>query len=443
MSATSQARLSGSNTHNQRQRSQSRSRVSDSKKQLPRQDSKQPPKKQRPRQDVESNIKTLYSLASDNIKNKTANFIGTDQDGNILYYPKDPSVDKLKGVIFNKTRKTVCNNIPHIFEESYENQNIVNLNLDQNLSQYSIHPLIEGSCVRVWCDPEVYQNPTKQKNDSKQQILSERKWHQSTNRYIDGKGSNWKNQALNIENYLPAETDYNNFLAKLDPDYIYYFWISKDEESKNIVSYNGDAQCYFIFAQHRTFDKTIKDYSFKVVPNVKLEDFESLPSCDGYKCFDDIKKMIDTYQSELTTNYKKYLNSKETKNSEGITNAYNTNTEDLKTFAGFFLVNNNDGTCVKIVPNIFTEYRTAIGNEPTIYYRYLKVVKDESEDILDKFVFINYNKLPLLYNFLLKITEIKNTTGQSEYIKDDILKFDMNISGKNESVVIKKCSQYL
>jgi hypothetical protein len=403
MSANNQARSNGSKNRQQRLRSDS----------------------------SVSHPKSAYSIAHKNVKNDTARFISCDND-NVLYYPTDPTCDTLKGVIFNKKKKLVCNNIPHIFEESYENPNIVKLELETNLSDYSIHPLIEGSCIRIWHDPQV---PNSQETG---------KWHQSTNRYIDGKTSNWKNQQLNIAKYLPDDVEYDSFLQTLNKEYIYFFWISKNDESKNIVSYDGDAKCYFIFAQHRKWNSEIKDYTFEVISNIEVNYFENLPDFSEYleNSFHNIKTNIDNLENVLKKKFTDFCTAKNNGNSDALKKAYTANYKELKILSGYFLVNRKNGTCVKIVPNMFTEYRNAIGNEPTIFYRYLKIVSSESEDTLNKFIFINYDKLSQLYEFLTKMHEIKFAKPEirQEYIKGKNLEF---LLSDNTKVVIKDYTKYI
>lgn len=348
-------------------------------------------------------IKSVYDYAKHNVDAGKADFINI-KNGNFLYYPFDPSINTLKGYIFNKSKKLVCNNIPHIFEESYENENIKKLNLDSTLSNYTIHPLIEGSCIRIWHDPKV--------PNSKQTGI----WYHSTNRYINGEESIWRTQQLYIAKYLPNNINYTDFLSELNPEYIYYFWISKDDESKNIVSFEGKANCYFIFAQHRKWNKDIKDYEFTVDPNINVNYFNKFPTCNGYDSFKDIKERIDSTEKILRQNYTNFLNARASNNIDNLRKSYIKNKTDLKTFSGFFLINNTNGTCVKIVPNIFTEYRTIIDNEPTIFYRWLKIIKCSSEDTINKFIFINYDKLSQLHDFYNKFkdqdTDIEDLTIQ-------------------------------
>ncbi len=386
-----------------------------------------------------SETPSLFLKAKTNVDSKQARFCDIDQERNVIYFPNNSKYDEEvpKGIIFNSEKQNICNSIPYILEEHYSDERIKKLNLENDLSNYYICKFIEGSCVRLWYDP------------------TGKKWKQSTNRSINSGNSEWKDQSFDLKNFISSSNDtFDNIMTGLDSqlnrEYVYFFWISKSSESRNIISYDDEPKCLFLYAQHRIFNHDTKDYVYSIVDDVKFPNVELLPRLDNFKSYSDIKKSIDEINTECVNVINDYMNALKAKNDDKIEECVENN--PLKTFSGVFLIDKRSGKCVKIVPHVYVELRGIVGNEPTIFYRFLKLFVGLTHEERYKFIYINYNKRNELFIFIKKFLNFKsiyneNFKNDNDFIveknaKNNPTNLTINLD-ENTSVTIKNFMNYI
>lgn len=308
----------------------------------------------------------------------------TDDDGFLQIYSysycgnnSQSDLKQCRGLIFNND-ELVVGSLGFTDEYTVSDKDLVS---SLPFSDYTFFSSEEGTLIRIF-----YCN---------------KKWYVSTHRKLDAFKSRWGSSTSFGDIFTEYIHDYgydsvDDLTSKLDVNHVYFFLIRNNNETKIVSDPSTENRVYFAGCLLNG-----QEFSFSV-SNLSIPSQNKL----SFSSWDDVYK---------------YVESSDPKKSQGV--------------IGFSDRSKNIPFQLKIVSTKYQLYSQVRGNEPNLFYRYLKV---RSNPLYSKLIYELYpdsiNTFILYENTIIKIAKNIHNSYVSRFVNKNFV-----VVSQEEYKIIKEC----